>query len=175
MGKSRTRREKARNAVAALFGVAFLVLAVYGVRSMGDPYPQLFGARVVDGRLTVKAPLCPGSEVVSVRVRDYDGRKTLWKASGPLTPEVLRGEVTLWRSADFREAGGGQQPAELPELLEVTIKVSAPGGEAAGEEHTATVTVPKEQLPAGTYHAWEGLKTAREMDAQAVGCEAGGS
>lgn len=160
-------------AVGIAFGIGFLILAGLGVRAMGDPYPALFGVRVADGRIAVKVPLCAGSELVSVRVKDYDGRETLWTASGPLTPEGRRGEFTVWESAEFGEAGGGQQPAGLPTALEVTVTVA--GGESGPYETTATVwTAKAEVVPAGAYAAREGIQTAPEIDAQATGCGANG-
>ncbi|MGW6707864.1 hypothetical protein ACWGDE_23655 [Streptomyces sp. NPDC054956] len=157
-------------ALAVVFGVVLCGVALFGIRSMGDPYPSLFGVRVDGGRIAIKVPLCPGQKVVSVRVRDFDGRKTLWKASAPATPEVLRGEVTLWRSEDFLKSGGGQQPAKLAEAYEVTVEVLLPGEEGTSDDVTATVWVPKEQSEAWTYVTADGRRTTQEPDIPATDC-----
>lgn len=158
------REQKAWTAVGIPVGIGFLILAVIGVRMMGDPYPALVGMRVTDGEIFVKVPVCADDEVVSVRVHEHDHEATLWEARGPVTPEALRGEVTLWGGADFREAGAGDRPAVVPRWLEVVVSVSD-GNRHGSDDVFDTRKAAEAQLPDGMYETRDGPKTAQQIDA----------
>ncbi|MFD9305221.1 hypothetical protein ACFWCB_21590 [Streptomyces sp. NPDC060048] len=100
------------------------------------------------------------------RVRSGEGPprgKTLWRASGPLTPEALRGEVTLRRPEDFREAGAGERPAVLPRLLEVWVTTDTRDG---GGVPFRPDEVAAAELPDGAYWTRDGPRTAAQIDDQ---------
>ncbi|WP_330296187.1 hypothetical protein [Streptomyces sp. NBC_00503] len=161
-------------------GIALVVVlcfvAAFVISVVGDT--PVVGMRIDDGRITVRAPVCPEGEVVSVRVAHYgwvDGhevRTPLWKASGPLTAAGRRGELSLWQSADYRQASSGERPARLPEWL--AVEVSVAGGGRGSEEAFETAEVAAAKLPAGVYLTRKGRRTAQEIDAHARGCADGG-
>lgn len=150
-------------ALAACCALTYGLVAL-GYRSPDDPYVSLVGVRVTDGRIIVKVPVCPEGRVMSVRVKDYPDDETLWKATGPLTPEALRGEVTLWRPADFREASGGERPAALPKTMEVWVTATGGGGGSGVLFKPADVAAA--DLPAGAYWTRDGPRTAAQVDDQ---------
>lgn len=153
--------------VAALFVLAGIGAAgvwVYGVASVSAPDdPAFVGIRIVDGKVSVKGPLCPYMKADEVRVHDSRTEELLWEATGPLTPEGVRGEVTLWRPEQFRKATGGPQPATLPKVLDISVADAERGGPG---EVFDTAEVAAAQLPAGAYWTRKGPRTAQEIDAQ---------
>ncbi|ATZ22156.1 hypothetical protein ACFZBM_36355 [Streptomyces lavendulae] len=98
-----------------------------------------------------------------VRVHDSQTEELLWQATGPLTPEGVRGDVTRRRPEQFGRATGGQQPAVRPKLPAVSVAGAERGGRG---EVLDTAEVAAAQLPAGTYWTRKGPRTAQEIDAQ---------
>lgn len=145
---------------AGIFVVAYGLMAL-GYHSPDDPYVFTVGMRITDGRIAVKAPTCPRGGVTVVRVKDFVRDRTLWTATGPLTPEAQHGSVTLWQSEDFRKVKGGEQPAALPKVLEVWVSESRGDGSGAlfrPEEVAAA------ELPDGAYWTKDGPRTAAQID-----------
>ncbi|MGW6707866.1 hypothetical protein ACWGDE_23665 [Streptomyces sp. NPDC054956] len=157
-----------RKAGIAVGAVVALVVFTWGLDALGYRSPDdpsllmAGGVRIDDGRITVKVPVCRKGEVESVRVKDSPQLlgKVLWEATGPLTPEVRHGTVTLWQAADFREVSGGERPVPLPGVLQVLVS-DAQGGEGVLFRPDE---VAKAELPEGKYWTKDGPRTAAQID-----------
>jgi len=131
-----------------------------------DPLPAHFGAKVVNGVIQVKVPLCPGDKVTRVSVIDADARSSdspseLWWGTSPKSDAVASGVFHLWSATDFGRSD--TTPSTVPQRIEVDY--SAPGGDGSGEVFDLT-EVRSASLKAGQYWTADGPRTAAQIDAR---------
>ncbi|MGV9454436.1 hypothetical protein [Streptomyces sp. NPDC003635] len=98
--------------------VAFAITACHVV----PPNPPDFGyARASDGSLVVAYPLCPGDRVTGAEIAVLDdGFTTLWKATGPRSPDVGQGLFAIGDNTAFAQEVHPLRGA-LPEGFYVSV------------------------------------------------------
>ncbi|MFD4761542.1 hypothetical protein ACFWOJ_22490 [Streptomyces sp. NPDC058439] len=140
-------------------------LWLYGVHRMSDPAePLLVGIRIDGSRISVKAPTCPSDKVGAIEVYDSETEQRLWRARAPKTPEGRRGAVTLWDNEAFLKPDKEEQPADVPNNLDISFEYAGLD-DGAGDVFSMS-DVKAAQPPKDQYWTHEGPMTARAIDRQ---------
>lgn len=99
-------------------------MAAAGCLPLGDPRGHPVGVGLSeDGRLQYFALLCPGDEVLSVQVQDYETGEVLWAASEPDEKIRKGGRITVGESGDFRRTDTPLK-SPLPDVLGVELETA---------------------------------------------------
>lgn len=154
-----------------LAGAIALLGAGCGLVPSDPADPPAFGARAEGGTIVVRIPLCASDHVRRVDVTDFEDKRerprTVWWASGPVTPAARQGVVRLWSGEGFAQHAG--PPASVPETLD--IGYTDPSGGGLGDVLDLPA-IRKASLRAGEFWTRDGVKTAEQIDAQ-LGCHGG--
>ncbi|MFF5184837.1 hypothetical protein ACFY30_13785 [Streptomyces sp. NPDC000345] len=137
------------------------------------PVPPYFGARADGDTIVVKIPVCPTDEIRRVEVYDvdddeHDAPRVVWWASGPTSPSVRAGVVTLWTGAGF--ARHSPRPAGSSVPPHIGVSYQDPAGDGRDDVFTVR-TLGKAKLGAGEYWTRDGARTEAQIDGQ-LGCGA---